>query len=164
MKWDETSRLQCSVARTLSVVGERWTLLIVRDAFMGVRRFEDFQRDLGITRHLLSERLRKLVAHGIFARVAYQQKPERYEYRLSEKGLDLYPILISLLGWGDRWMSDEHGPPLRLENRACGHEGAPVLCCSECGEPVSPADMRARPAPALSREADKAGIKQRPEQ
>jgi DNA-binding HxlR family transcriptional regulator len=147
MRWDEIGSLRCSIARTLSVIGDRWTLLILRDAFLGVRRFEDFQRTLGLSRHRLSDRLRKLCEHGIVERRAYQQHPERFEYRLSEKGRDLYPILLAIVGWGDRWMADEHGPPMQFEHRGCGHLGLPTLHCPECGDAVGARDILARPAP-----------------
>jgi DNA-binding HxlR family transcriptional regulator len=151
MKWDEIGDIRCSVARTLSVVGDRWTLLILRDAFLGLRRFEDIQRDLGLTRHLLSERLRKLEEHGIFERVPYQEKPVRYEYRLTEKGIDLYPILLSLVRWGDHWMADEQGPPMLYVHRPCGHTAMPSLHCPECGEPVVARDVSPRPQPGAGR-------------
>ena len=102
MRWNEISGMQCSVARALSVIGDRWTLLVLRDAFLRTRRFEDFQRQLGVTRHLLAGRLKKLVAAGILEKVRYQEKPARYEYRLTEKGRDLHPVIVSLLRWGDR--------------------------------------------------------------
>jgi DNA-binding HxlR family transcriptional regulator len=149
MRWGEIGEIRCSVARTLSVVGDRWTLLIVRDAFLGRRRFEDFQRSLGITRHLLTERLRKLEVHGILARAAYQDKPVRHEYRLTEKGVDLYPILLSLVGWGDRWMAGDRGPPMVYRHRGCGHVATPTLHCPECREPVEARDLVARPGPGL---------------
>lgn len=139
--------MPCSVARTLSVIGDRWTLLILRDAFLRTRRFEDFQRQLGVTRHLLADRLRKLVAAGILEKVRYQERPARHEYRLTEKGLELHPVIVSLLRWGDRWMADESGPPLVLQHRSCGHVGHPTLVCPECGEPVGPRDL----APSLRR-------------
>jgi DNA-binding HxlR family transcriptional regulator len=147
MRWDEIGELRCSIARTLSVVGDRWTLLIVRDAFLGLRRFEDFQRDLGITRHLLSDRLRKLEDEGILERVVYQEKPVRHEYRLTRKGIELHPILISLVRWGDDWMGDDTGPPMVYEHKGCGYVGTPALHCPECREPVSARDIRARPQP-----------------
>ncbi len=106
--------MTCSVARALSVVGDRWSLLVLRDAFLGIRRFDDFQRDLGTTRHRLADRLKKLVAHGILERVRYQQRPPRFEYRLTEKGRDLYPVIVSLTRWGDRWMAGKAGPPIEL--------------------------------------------------
>lgn len=99
MKWEDTERQVCSVARALSVLGERWTLLIIRDAFRGTRRFDDFQASLDITRHRLSERLKKLVSAGVLTRVPYQERPVRYEYRLTRKGLALYPILMTLSQW-----------------------------------------------------------------
>lgn len=147
MRWDEIKGMQCSVARTLSVIGDRWTLLILRDAFLRTRRFEDFQRQLGVTRHLLADRLRKLVQAGILEKVRYQEKPARHEYRLTEKGLELHPVIVSLLRWGDRWMSDETGPPLRLQHKACGHVMHPTLVCPECGEAVGPRDLTASFAP-----------------
>jgi DNA-binding HxlR family transcriptional regulator len=150
MKWDEIGDIRCSVARTLSVVGDRWTLLIVRDAFLGVRRFEQFQSDLGLTRHLLTDRLRKLVEHGIFLRVAYQEKPTRYEYRLTEKGIDLYPILLSIVRWGDNWMADKDGPPMLYVHRGCGRVAMPTLHCPDCGEPVSARDI----TPQLAQHSD----------
>src|SRR5215470_1857286 len=149
MRWRDIGDLTCSVARALSVVGDRWTLLILRDAFLGVRRFEDLQTDLGMTRHRLADRLHKLVAHGVLERVRYQDKPPRYEYRLTEKGRDLYPVIVSLVRWGDRWMAGEAGPPVELVHRACGHVIMPVLACPDCAEPVTARDMRARPGPAL---------------
>src|SRR5438093_5787947 len=113
--------MHCSVARSLDVVGEWWTLLVLRDAFRGVRRFEDFQRDLGIARNVLSDRLQTLVDHGILERRRYSDRPPRDEYRLTAKGLDLYPVIVGLLQWGDKWAADD-GPPVILRHKACGHE------------------------------------------
>lgn len=130
--------MNCSVAGALEILGEWWTMLIVRDAFMGVRRFEDFQRRLGIARNVLTTRLQKLVASGILERRRYQERPERFEYRLTAKGLDLYPILVSLLQWGDRWAPAEGGPPVLLVHRDCGQVSSPYLVCDHCGEPIDP--------------------------
>jgi DNA-binding HxlR family transcriptional regulator len=149
MRWRDIGELPCSVARALAVVGDRWTLLVLRDAFLGVRRFDQFQRDLGTTRHRLADRLRKLVEHGILERVRYQERPARFEYRLTEKGRDLYPVVVSLTRWGDRWMAGEDGPPLELVHRNCGRRTMPALACPECGEPVGARDMQAHPGPAL---------------
>lgn len=151
MKWEEIGEVRCSVARTLSVVGDRWTLLILRDAFLGVRRFDGFQKSLGLTRHLLADRLKKLVAHGILERRLYQRSPERHEYRLTEKGIDLYPVLIAIVGWGDRWMADEQGPPLVYRHRGCGQIARPTLHCPECGELVGARDTTPLPGPAGDR-------------
>jgi DNA-binding HxlR family transcriptional regulator len=131
------------------VVGDRWTLLVLRDAFLGVRRFEHFQRDLRMTRHRLADRLRKLVRHGILERTRYQERPTRFEYRLTEKGRDLYPIVVSLTRWGDRWMAGTAGPPIELVHRGCGRLVMPELMCPGCGEPVGARDMTVRPGPAF---------------
>ena len=134
--------MNCSVAAALEILGEWWTLLVLRDAFLGVRRFEDFQRRLGIARNVLTTRLQTLVAHGVLERRRYQERPERFEYRLTDKGLDLYPVLLSLMEWGDRWTGPEAGPPLVVVHRACGYESAPRLVCDHCGEPVAARDMQ----------------------
>ena len=106
MRWEELEQQPCSLARTLSVVGDRWTLLVLRECFLGVRRFDEFEKRLGITRHVLAERLKKLVDAGVLSKQAYQQRPLREEYRLTEKGHDLYPAVLARGNWGDRPMSD----------------------------------------------------------
>jgi DNA-binding HxlR family transcriptional regulator len=141
MKWDEIAAVDCSVARTLSVVGDRWTLLVVRDVFLGLRRFDDLQRNLGVTRHLLADRLRRLVDEGILERVPYQDRPVRYEYRLTEKGIELHPVLLSLVKWGDRWMAGPDGPPMRYVHRTCGNTIMPTHHCPACGDPVQARDI-----------------------
>ena len=141
MRWDEIGGIPCSIARTLSVVGDRWTLLIVRDAFLGARRFEHFQKSLGCSPHLLSTRLARLVDEGILEKRAYRERPTRHEYRLTEKGSELYPVIATLLAWGDRWMADAAGPPVLLEHR--GHRATPELRCSECGEPLHAREVQA---------------------
>lgn len=151
MRWRDIGDVTCSVARTLGVIGDRWTLLILRDAFLGMRRFDQFQADLGTSRHRLADRLKKLTAQGILERVPYQNRPTRHEYRLTEKGRDLYPVIVSLTRWGDRWMADDDGPPIELVHRACGKHIMPALTCPECGEPVAARDMQARPGPALQK-------------
>jgi len=141
----------CSVARTLEIVGERWTLLIVRDAFFGVRRFEDFQRSLGIARNVLQARLERLVDEGILDRVRYQERPERFEYRLSEKGIDLWPVMVSLLAWGDGHATNEAGPPVVIEHRGCGGHMNDRRICESCGALLGPRDVKAtrvQPVPA----------------
>jgi DNA-binding HxlR family transcriptional regulator len=139
----------CSVARALEVVGERWTLLIVRDAFHGVRRFEDFQRRLGLARNILADRLQRLCAAGIFERVRYQERPERYEYRLTESGHDLWPVIIALRGWGDRHMAPS-GPPVRLEHRGCGGEVMNRVVCADCDATLRARDSVILPRPGAS--------------
>ena len=141
MKWEEIDQQVCSVARALSILGERWTLLIIRDAFRGTRRFDAFQRSLGVTRHRLSERLRKLVEEGVLTRVAYMDRPARYEYRLTRKGLALYPVLMTLSQWGDDWMDDGNGPPERHRHSRCGKISRSVLSCDQCGEALRPEEV-----------------------
>ena len=150
MKWDDVDQQACSVARALSVLGERWTLLIIRDAFRGTRRFDDFQRSLGVTRHRLSERLGKLVDEGVLTRVAYMERPTRYEYRLTRKGLALYPVLMTLSQWGDDWMDDGNGPPQRYRHSLCGKQTRAVLSCDECGDPLRPEEVSAQAGEVLS--------------
>jgi DNA-binding HxlR family transcriptional regulator len=146
MQWRAVKEARCSVARALSVVGERWTMLILREAFLGHRRFDEFQSATGIARNILSTRLQALVANGIFER--NDDGPERHvEYRLTKKGLDLYPVLLSLMRWGDTWMAGEEGPPLTLVHRECGHSTMPSLICSHCHGAIEVRAMQAVVAP-----------------
>jgi len=133
--------LGCSIARTLEVIGDRWTMLILRDAFRGVRRFDALQRDLGIARNLLTDRLTKLVDHGVLEKRLYQAHPPRYEYRLTPKGIDLSPALVALMRWGDRWLADGD-PPVSLLHDACDHPLDQVFVCWHCDETVTPLDIR----------------------
>lgn len=138
MKWQDIGDIPCSIARSLAVLGDRWTLMVLRNAFLGIKRFDDFQTNLGVTRHVLAERLQRLVEAGVFAKVPYQQKPERFEYRLTEKGRDLYPVLLALVAWGDKWLDEGRGAPLEYLHQPCGHKFRPTMVCSECGEPLNP--------------------------
>ena len=149
MRHSGLQQQNCSIARTVAVLGERWTLVILREAFNRRRRFDDIQRDLGIARNILADRLQTLVAEGILERRAYQQRPERFEYRLTDKGRDLYPVLIALMQWGDRYTAGEAGPPVELIHEPCGEQTHPRLVCDHCGEPIDPHDMRAQPGPGL---------------
>lgn len=139
----------CSIARALETIGERWTLLILRDAFLGTRRFDDFQKSLGIARNVLTVRLKSLVDAGLLERRRYQERPERYEYRLTEKGRDLYPVLLALMQWGDKYTAGDAGPPVLLVHEPCGHHTEPQFVCSHCGEPIDPREMRPEPGPGL---------------
>lgn len=147
MRWRDVGKLDCTIARSLSVIGDRWTLLILRDAFLGTRRFEEFQSSLGITRHRLADRLAKLVKHGVFRRERYQQRPPRFEYRLTEKGIELYGVIVTIADWGDRHMAGKQGPPVERVHRRCGHVTTLRLACEHCGETVTARDMTARPGP-----------------
>jgi DNA-binding HxlR family transcriptional regulator len=132
----------CSVARALEVVGERWTLLIVRDALLGLRRFEDFQRNLGIARNVLTDRLARLVELGVLERVAYSTRPPRFEYRPTDKGLDLFPAIHALGMWGDQYEAPE-GPPVRFIHRDCAGELDDRRRCTKCGADVPTRESRA---------------------
>jgi len=138
--------MNCSVAQALEVVGEWWTMLIVRDCFLGVTRFDDFHDRLGISRNILTDRLEHLVGRGVLTKVPYQDHPVRYDYRLTDKGRDLWLVLTALRQWGDRWEAAE-GPPVVVEHRACGHESTAVPTCSACGERLDARGVRARPGP-----------------
>ncbi len=134
------------MARALEVIGERWTLLILRDAFMGVRRFDDFQRNLGVARNVLHTRLGRLVDEGLLERRRYHERPERFEYRLTERGRELWPTLVALMKWGDRHFADD-GPPQVVVHRACGGEITERCTCERCGEPLTVADVAVSAGP-----------------
>jgi DNA-binding HxlR family transcriptional regulator len=153
MERAEYSDENCSVARTLAIVGERWSLLILREAFLGVRRFDQLQANLGIARNILADRLHRLVGNGILERQQYQERPQRFEYRLTRMGLDLYPALVAIMQWGDRYVADEAGAPLKLEHLACGKETEPRFVCSECGEPIDARAVRAKIGPGALRKS-----------
>jgi DNA-binding HxlR family transcriptional regulator len=138
-----TAEQRDSIAATLAFVGDRWSLLILRDAFRGVRRFADLCDDLGIARNILADRLDKLVDAGILERVPYQERPLRHEYRLTAKGRDLSPALIALMRWGDRW-AVEGAPPTLLVHDACGTELEQLLRCPACRVEVTPTLIRSR--------------------
>jgi len=142
----------CAVASTLEVVGERWTLLILRETFFGVRRFEEMQADLGIARNVLVTRLNKLVDEGVLERHRYQERPERFEYRLTDKGIDLWPVLVSMMTWGDAHGGFDAGPPVVLEHRGCGGHVDAHRICGSCGERLGARDVRARPGPGADPE------------
>jgi DNA-binding HxlR family transcriptional regulator len=147
MKRTSLADFHCSVARTADVIGEWWTPLIVRDAFYGRRRFEEFQVSLGLARNVLAARLDRLVESGIMARQRYQEHPPRDEYVLTEKGRDLFPVIAAMLAWGDKWTAGEAGPPLLLVHEACGKPGTARTICDQCGEPMSLESIRAFPGP-----------------
>jgi DNA-binding HxlR family transcriptional regulator len=145
--------MNCSIAQTLEVIGEWWTVLIVRDCLLGITRFDDFQERLGIARNILSNRLDHLVARGILERAPYQDRPARYDYRLTDKGRDLWLVLTAMRQWGDRWEAPD-GPPVVVEHRPCGHRTTVLATCSACGGLVEGSTARARPGPgARSRPA-----------
>ncbi len=135
----------CSIARTLEVVGERWTLLIVRDALLGTTRFDGFLRRLGIARNVLTGRLNALVQHEVLERRPYRHRPLRYEYHLTPKGRELTPVIISLMEWGDRYFDGDGGPPRVAEHLDCGGHVEARLVCEVCGRAVAAAEVSSRP-------------------
>ena len=156
MKRSSVSHLNCSIAQSLDVVGEWWTLLVLRNILMGQRRFEAIQADLGIARNILSDRLSTLVDNGVLDRVKYQDSPPRYEYRLTEMGFELFDVLMTLMAWGDKWLSPD-GPPLLLVHEECGATTRPVLTCEHCGEPLTVRTVKLRRGPG-SRRPERAAI------
>ena len=140
MRWTDLKDETCPVARGLSVIGDRWTMLVLRDCFQGVRRFDDFQKRLGVTRHVLADRLRKLEEDGVLERRPYHDRPPRFEYRLTDKGRALFPVLVSLIKWSDDWVPSTTGD-------------GPVLVSCETGEPVEPELIDLRTGTALTARA-----------
>jgi DNA-binding HxlR family transcriptional regulator len=136
--------MHCSVAQTLEVIGEWWSMLIVRDAFLGVTRFDQLQERLGISRNVLNQRLAHLVEHGVLDKVAYSSHPPRYDYRLTDKGRDLFPVLNALRQWGDKYAAPD-GPPMRIRHQTCGRLTDAMLTCAHCGEPLDARNVRATP-------------------
>lgn len=146
MRRSSFADMQCSVAQSLEQIGEWWTLLILRDALLGVRRFEHFQRRLGIARNVLAVRLDGLVDSGILTRRLYSQRPERYEYVLTDKGRDLWMVMNAIRQWGDRWALEDDRHPVALVHDGCGHRCTVEPHCSECGELLELADVHLEPA------------------
>jgi DNA-binding HxlR family transcriptional regulator len=157
MRWEDLSDQPCSLARTLAVIGDRWTLLVLREAFLKVRRFDDFRENLGIARQVLAERLSHLVDEGVLARTPYQDNPPRHEYRLTEKGLGLYPAILALVQWGDAHYAGRKGPPLLHRHKSCGHDFRAVMTCSACGDAVDPRAVEIHPGPGAARTGRKPG-------
>ena len=141
----------CSIARAMTLLGERWTILVLRAAFSGVRRFDDIQENTGAPRDALSRRLGELVEHEILRRVPYQEpgQRQRYEYRLTDKGRDAYPILAAMAAWGERWLTGPEGTPLVLHHTECGHDMRAVVVCSECAQPLDVRQVRAKTGPGF---------------
>lgn len=137
----------CSIARALNVVGERWTLLIVRDALLGVTRFDGFLRSLGISRNILADRLNTLVGAGVLDRVPYQERPTRHEYHLTDRGRELVPVLLALMQWGDRHFAGPAGPPRLAEHETCGGPAHAVVDCADCGRSLAPTEVVTRFSP-----------------
>ena len=143
---------------TLELIGERWSLLVIREVFYGRRRFSEMQRTLGVARNVLSNRLERLVDAGILERRPYSERPERYEYFLTEKGLDLWPTLVALMFWGDKHMPTKDGPPARLVHKGdCGGEVNDRRICERCGKELEVREARAILSPALEAQLESVG-------
>jgi DNA-binding HxlR family transcriptional regulator len=144
------AKLNCSVARPLSFLGERWALLVLRDLFLGRRRFDEIQESLGVASNVLSQRLATLVEEGVAERRPYSEHPERFEYLLTEKGRDLQPVLLAMLAWGDRYTARPEGPPLETVHDECGKAFHMIPTCSECGGELDWRHIHSRPGPGAS--------------
>ena len=151
MRLADFAETPCNVARPIALLGEGWTLLVLRQAFLGQRRFDEIQGSLGISRSLLADRLRKLVDAGILRREPYRDAVRtRDEYRLTEKGHDLYPVLMALRAWSDKHEAPEQGPLVLYRHRDCGGLTEVLHRCAECGEDLSARDVRPEPGPGLA--------------
>jgi DNA-binding HxlR family transcriptional regulator len=145
----------CSIARTLELVGERWTLLVIREVFNGHRKFSEMQRSLGVARNVLTDRLQGLVDEGILERRPYSERPERYEYFLTEKGLDLWPLMVSLMQWGDKWEPLPDGRPMVVVHKGeCGGEIDDRRMCTKCGKALTVREARAVEGPGMKAALD----------
>jgi DNA-binding HxlR family transcriptional regulator len=146
----------------MDLLGDWWTPLVLRDAFYGIRRFDEFQQALGIARNTLADRLRRLVEEGLLEKVAYQSEPVRYDYVLTEKGRDFYGVLVAMTRWGDKWLAGEDGPPITVHHEACGHDTHAEVVCAHCAQPLTAADTRMRRGPGFpARLAQRPDVQQR---
>jgi DNA-binding HxlR family transcriptional regulator len=146
------ARRNCSIARPMAFLGERWAVLVLRDLTLGRRRFDEIQESLGVASNVLSQRLATLVEEGIVERHRYSRHPERFEYRLTQKGIDLVPVLMALMRWGDRYTAGPAGPPMETVHEDCGRAFQMVPTCSECGEEIDPRHVHSRPGPGADDE------------
>lgn len=137
----------CSIARTVDVLGDGWTLLVLREAFYGETRFDGFAESLGIARNTLTDRLNRLVAGGLLERRAYQAEPARHDYLLTDKGIDFFGVLAALNAWGDRWLASEGAQPVLMRHEPCGHDARAEVVCSHCAAPLGSRDVSVRPGP-----------------
>ncbi len=152
MRSSQLVKMTCTIARSVDAIGDPWTIMIVKELFLGQKRFDGFQTYTGISPHLLSVRMKRLEKQGIVQRREYQQRPARYEYRLTQKGIDLWPILVALKDWSARWGKWPEGEPLNIRHKACGHVTALKVVCSHCGEPIQARDVRQEMSAAMVKE------------
>ena len=158
MKWDEISTQCCSVAKATSIFGDKWTLMILRQMFMGMRKFSEIQQSLEITKHRLTDRLNRLIEQGIIFKHLYDDKYNRFEYRLTEKGVDLYAVFITIGQWGDKWEADGDGPPVQYVHKECGQVADPVLSCSCCGGKLTPKNIAVQIGPGVTNKLEREEI------
>jgi DNA-binding HxlR family transcriptional regulator len=152
MRTSQLVKMTCTIARAVDAIGDPWTIMIMKELFLRQRRFDDIQMYTGMSPHLLSVRMKKLEKRGIVQRRAYQQRPTRYEYRLTEKGIDLWSILVALKDWSARWGRWPEGEPLNIRHKACGHVTALKVVCSHCDEPINARDVKQEMSTAMIRE------------
>jgi DNA-binding HxlR family transcriptional regulator len=149
MQRTDFALMTCSIARSLAVAGEPWSPLVLRDIWVGINRFDDIQRDLGVSRKVLTERLKHLTEAGMLERRPYSERPTRHEYVLTGKGLEFVDVLMAMAAWGDRWTAGEAGPPVLRRHRTCGQLTQVELRCAACGERLHAADVAVEPGPGL---------------
>jgi len=149
MKRTSFANWPCSIARTVDLLGDWWTPLVLREALYGEHRFEEMQKSLGIGRNVLAERLQRLVREGLLERSKYQEHPARFEYRLTEKGRDFFQVLTVMMRWGDRWLDRGRGAPIVLRHGRCGRVTRAEVVCAECREPLEPGEVRAELGPGF---------------
>ena len=144
------SDMACSIARTFDIAGEPWSPLIIRDVWIGISRFDELQRDLGISRKVLSERLAWLVEQGVLERRPYSERPPRHEYALTRMGSEFVDVLMAMVAWGDRWTAGDAGPPALYRHRACGEITHVEPHCAACGEILHSTDVDVEPGPGFA--------------
>ncbi|WP_433666522.1 winged helix-turn-helix transcriptional regulator [Nocardia sp. CA-136227] len=149
MKRTSFANWPCTVARTVDLLGDWWTPLILREAFYGAKRFDDFESTLGLSRNILTQRLTRLVEAGLLDKVPYQDRPVRHEYRLTTQGRDFFPVIAAMMAWGDRYLAPESGEPVLLHHTACDHDTHAEVVCAHCREPLRHEDISARLGPGF---------------
>lgn len=150
MRKENFAHLECSLARALGTIGEWWSLLIIRDLFYGVDSFDQLCRDLGIARNILTNRLAKLLKKGVIEKRLREDGTRRHKYGLTPKGKELFPIIMTLVAWGDRWEAPD-GPPVLLRHKKDGHNARPIVICGQCGEALTPSNIRPAKGPGAKR-------------
>ncbi|MCU1648408.1 MAG: Streptomycin 3-adenylyltransferase [Nocardia sp.] len=149
MKRTTFANWPCTVARTVDLIGDWWTPLVLREAFYGAKRFDDFERTLGLSRNVLTQRLTRLVDEGLMQKVPYQDRPPRHEYLLTDKGRDFFPVVAAMMQWGDTWLAPDAGPPIVLHHNTCDHDTHAEVVCAHCREPLRHPDVSVRLGPGF---------------